>query len=104
MFTKEMEGQQMNALPFCITGLIGGFLAYVFSLFDRGQPLMRLANYPCGVLAATMATWISQNVPNMHNKLFVLAFSLPAGALVLYHVARRLTKNVRRFTTHLESL
>jgi ammonia channel protein AmtB len=94
----------MNMLPFCVTGLIGGFIAYVFSLFDRAQPLMRLANYPVGVLAATMAAWISQNVPTMHNKLFVLAFSLPSAALVVYHIARRVRISRQRFTTRLESL
>ena len=93
----------MPILPLCVTGLIGGFMAHLVSQIDRGQPLMRLANYPIGVLAATVATWISQNVPNMHNKLLVLGFTLPAGALLLYHVVRFLLANQGRFIRRIQT-
>lgn len=98
----KTKGKNMSSLPFFVAGLIGGFTAYVFSLFDRGQPLMRLANYPIGVLAATAATWISQNVPNMHNKLLLLGFTLPPVALLMYHFARYLWMNRYRMTTRLQ--
>lgn len=87
----------MPILPLCVTGLISGFMAHLVSQIDRGQPLMRLANYPVGVLAATFATWISQNVPNMHNKLLVLGMVVPAIALLLYHAVRYLLANQERF-------
>lgn len=101
--SEKEKGHPMPVLPFCVTGLIGGFVAYMFSLFDRGQNLWRLANYPVGVLAATAATWITQNLPNMHNKLLVLAFTLPSVALVLFHMARRMWLNRRRIATRVES-
>ena len=100
MITK---GKNMQLLPLFVTGLIGGFVAYVFTLFDRGQNLMRLANYPVGVLAATMAAWITQNVPNMHNKLLVLGFTIPAAVLLVFHVARQFWANKRRLIERLLS-
>jgi hypothetical protein len=98
----KTKGKNMSSLPFCVAGLIGGCVAYVFSLFDRGHHLMRLANYPIGVLAATLATWISQNLPNMHNKLLLLGFTLPSAALLMYHFARHLWMHRQRLTAHLQ--
>lgn len=86
----------MQFLPFCVTALIGGFAAYVVSLFDRGQSLWRLANYPVGVLAASLATWISQNVPNMHNKMLVLGILVPAIALLVFQTLRHLFEDKKR--------
>lgn len=83
----------MQVLPFFVTALLGGFAAYIVSLFDRGQSLWRLANYPVGVLAASLATWISQNVPNMHNKLLILSIFVPAIALLLYQIIRHLLED-----------
>jgi len=92
----------MSPLPLFVAGLLGGFVAYVVSLFDRGQPLMRLANYPIGVLAATTAAWISQNVPNMHNKLLMLGIFVPAIALMVYQTLRHFMENRRRLSDRVE--
>lgn len=80
----------MQLLPFCVTALFGGFAAYVVTLFDRGQNFWRLTNYPIGVLSASLATWISQNIPSMHNKLLILGIFIPAIALLLYQSIRHL--------------
>jgi len=101
MITK---GKNMQLLPLFVTGLIGGFVAYIFTLFDRGQNLIRLANYPVGVLAATMAAWISQNVPNMHNKLLVLGFTLPTATLLVYHMARHVWMSKQRLSKQVQSV
>lgn len=86
----------MPVLPLCVTALIGGFVAYLASAFDRGQHLLRLTNYPVGVAAASLATWISQNVPRMHNKLLILSVFVPAIALLLYQSVRHLVESKRR--------
>jgi len=78
----------MALLPLFITAMIGGFVAHLFSLLDRGQPFMRMTNYPIGALAATLAAWISQQVPGMHNKLLLLSIVVPTAALLLYHALR----------------
>jgi len=88
MKAKKAKGHSMGVLPFCVTGLMGGFAAYLVSLFGRGQVFTPLANYPIGVLTATLATWISQNVPALHNKLFLLGIFVLAIALLLYRSLR----------------
>lgn len=98
------KGKNMQVLPLVVTALIGGFVAYVFALFDRGQNLMRLANYPVGILAATTATWISQNVPSMHNKLLVLGFALPTAILLVYRMARHAWMSKQRLSKQLQSV
>jgi len=78
----------MALLPLFVTGLIGGFVAHLFSLLDRGQPFMRMTNYPIGALAAALAAWLSQQMPGMHNKLLLLSIVVPTATLLLYHALR----------------
>jgi len=80
----------MPVLPLCVTAVIGSFVAYLVAAFDRGQHLLRLTNYPVGVLAATCAAWISQSVPTLHNKILILSIFVPAIALLLYQSVRHL--------------
>jgi hypothetical protein len=76
-----------------MTSLLGWVTAHLIGAFDRNQSAisgwMRLAHYPVGIAGASIGTWVSQNSPSLHNKLFVMGIFFSSIAVVLYQAIRR---------------
>jgi uncharacterized membrane protein YeaQ/YmgE (transglycosylase-associated protein family) len=80
----------MNALPIFMSGLLGWTMGHLVGLCDRHSGWLRMLNYPVGIAGATIGAMISQNLPSLHNKQFVMGILFAALALLLFQSARRL--------------
>jgi uncharacterized membrane protein YfcA len=83
----------MRALPFFLNSLLGWIVAHLLSSFDRDESAingwMRISQYPVGIAGASVGTWMSQNIPSLYNKVFVVGIFFSGIAVVLFQAVRR---------------
>ncbi len=80
----------MNALPYFLSSLFGWAVGHVSNLLDRHSHLLRLLNYPIGILGAALGTMLSQSLQNLQNKFLLIGIAGSVCALLLYRCMRRL--------------